>query len=250
MLQDLVRHNITSWIVAGSGVASAIDAANLRVLDEVPYTMLPEMPTTTVHGHRPSLLVVEYKNRAVGVFLGRHHLYEGHSTELTCALVRIAHTYGGTHVILTNAAGGLHPLLEVGDIVLLNDGIDFTFQRQVFRARELFNVSWTERTAHRCTASGIAVRSGVYAQVTGPSFETRAEIHMLRRMGADLVGMSTIQEAAYAAHLGMSVLGVSLVTNKASDTTATHLSHLDVLDTAAASVSRLSSVLFAALDCV
>lgn len=264
MLEDITRYNISSWIVAGSGFAAAIDAASLPLIAEVPYAMIQGMPTTTVHGHQPSLRVLEYGGRAVGVFLGRHHLYEGHNAEATCSLVRTAHECGGKHVILTNASGGLHPSLSVGDIVLLEDGIDFTFQRngaleqkQVqglepsrLPAHSLFDMQWTSRTAQRCVANGTAVRTGLYVQVMGPSFETRAEIRMLRRMGADLVGMSTIQEAVFAAQAGMSVLGISLVANKASDTTTSPLSHNDVLDTASINVLRLSSVLLAALDCV
>lgn len=259
MLERLSRHNITSWIVAGSGFAAAVEAASLPLIDEIPYSMIPGMPLTTVHGHQPTLRVLGYNSRAVGVFLGRHHLYEGHSPDETCSIVRTAHACGGTHIILTNASGGLHPSLSRGDIVLLNDGIDFTFvpserkgSRSTARSSSLslFSADWTSRTHQQCVAAGVTVRSGVYAQVTGPSYETRAEIRMLRRIGADLVGMSTIQEAAYGAQAGMSVLGVSLVTNKASDTTSVPLSHLDVLETAATSVLRLTTVILTALDCV
>lgn len=249
MLARITQHAITSWIVAGSGFSSAIHALALPVVDEVPYAEIPGMPATTVGGHKPTLRVIAYNGRNVGVFLGRHHLYEGHSPDVTCSLVRTAQACGGTHIILTNASGGLHPSLSAGDIVLLSDGIDFTFQR-TDRAGRLFDDEWTSRCGRQCLAAGVSVRSGVYAQVTGPSYETRAEIRMLRRIGADLVGMSTLQEAAYATRAGMHVLGISLVTNKASDTTGALLTHHDVLDTATTNGARLTSVLLASLDCV
>jgi len=261
MIEALAPYTIKVWIVAGSGFADAIIAAQLPLLTEVAYEAVPGIPATTVHGHKAVLRVVDYGGAAVGIFLGRHHLYEGHSGDASCALVRVAQEHGGTHIILTNASGGLDPSLSVGDIALLHDGIDFTFenasssQRQPSSHRHpsahqppKFDKAWITKTSQRCFAHGIATRECSYAQVLGPSFETRAEIRMLRRMGADLVGMSTIHEASAATILGMHVLGISLVTNKASDTTGSAISHREVLETALEGSARLRVVLMAALD--
>jgi purine-nucleoside phosphorylase len=260
MLQRLAQLNIATWIVAGSGFAQAISELPADAVDEIAFAEIDGMPKTSVLGHRPVLRIVRLGMELVGVFMGRYHGYEGHDTQTTCMLVRIAHAYGGKRIVLTNACGGLSPQLLPGDVLLLDDGIDFTasllpahvsvqgspLPRGALR-QELFDREWKAQAAQRCIERGVQTKSGTYVQVLGPSFETRAEIRMLRVMGADVVGMSTIVEAKFAASIGMNVLGVSLVTNKATDTYSNAVSHAEVLDLAEHNTKRISTVLAAAL---
>ncbi|KAL1963205.1 hypothetical protein VTN77DRAFT_8638 [Rasamsonia byssochlamydoides] len=223
-------------IVCGSGLGGLADTVHEKPRAEFEYTSIPHFPRPTVSGHAGKL-VFGFLGEKIPVVLmvGRTHYYEGHSMERITLPIRVFKLLGVDMVILTNASGGLNPEYAVGDITVLNDHIflaglaglhplrgpneeefgirfpplsdayDLELRRFVHEAWRKLNTQETRRRLHE----------GVYAFVSGPSYETRAECRMLRQLGADLVGMSTVPEIIVARHSGMRVLALSLVTNKA-----------------------------------
>ncbi|TDQ48811.1 purine-nucleoside phosphorylase [Actinorugispora endophytica] len=229
-------------LVMGSGWAPAADmlgsAGSEFEVDELPGFLAP-----TVQGHHSRVRSVRAAGGDLLVFLGRTHLYEGNGTDSVVHGVRTAVAAGATRIILTNAAGSLNADLHPGRPVLISDHINLTGRSPIVGADF---VDLTD--AYSPDLRGIArqvdpsLPEGVYAAMTGPHFETPAEIRMLRTMGADLVGMSTVLETIAARELGASVLGVSLVTNVAAGLGSEPLDHEEVLETgrgAADDVGRL-----------
>jgi purine-nucleoside phosphorylase len=247
------RHEVV--VVLGSGWAVAADALG-DVVAEVPISELPGFAAPGVLGHVPSVRSVRTpEGRPVLVLLGRVHSYEGHAASAVVHGVRAAVLAGCTTVILTNAAGGLRDDFAVGQAVLINDHLNLTGlsplggpaappERASTRFVDLTE-AWSSRLRTLAKAADPTLAEGVYAGVAGPQYETPAEIRMLRTMGADLVGMSTVLEAIAARHLGAEVLGLSLVTNLAAGLGATALDHVDVLKAGAGSAASLAGVLAA-----
>lgn len=242
-------------VVAGSGIMDAFEG--MTTVCSVEYADLPSMPTTTVAGHQHAFRVIEIGTTLVGVFCGRFHAYEGHSVPTLLAPIAIACGLGSTHVLLTNAAGGLHPLSRVGSVMIITDLLNATPltipalpAAQPIRHQPIIDEEWTSGIRHRTAESGIPTTSGTYVQVLGPSFETRAEIGMMRKAGADAIGMSTAIEAHYARTVGMRVAAASMITNTLTDTSSRTVTHEEVI--AASNLARHSmrGVLVAAADWV
>jgi purine-nucleoside phosphorylase len=256
------RHDVA--VVLGSGWAPA--AAELgRAHAQIPLAELGGFPEPAVPGHEPAVRSVSIGGLRVLVFLGRVHLYEGHSPAAVVHGVRTAVAAGCTVVVLTNAAGGIRADLRPGQPVLISDHLNltgaspltavpspgapfaagsspFTDLSDLYsaRLREVAQAAGGPAAARPTAAQPLA--EGVYAALPGPQYETPAEIRMLRTAGADLVGMSTALEAIAARHLGAEVLGISLVTNIAAGLSPQALDHKDVLaagQQAAASVGTL-----------
>lgn len=237
-------------VVLGSGWAGAGERLG-RVLDEVPMADLAGLPAPTVEGHPGRIASVDVDGVRTLVFLGRVHLYEGHPVAAVVHGVRTAVLAGCGTVVLTNAAGSLRPEVGVGSPVLVSDHLNLTganplVGRGPFPAGHPRFVDLTRlyspRLREAARAADPSLAEGVYAGLLGGSFETPAEIRMLRTLGADLVGMSTVLEAVAAHHLGAEVAGVSLVTNLAAGL-ADHVDHLEVLAAGDASADRLVDVL-------
>jgi purine-nucleoside phosphorylase len=218
------------------------------VLD-VAATELPGFGATSVGGHDGRVLAVERGDRRVLVYLGRMHLYEGHGVSAVAHGVRTAVRAGCSVVVLTNACGGIDLSLRPGEPVLISDHISMTAISPLAGAQF---VDLTDLYARRLRAIAREVdptlREGVYAHWPGPAFETPAEIRMLRTLGADLVGMSTVPEAIAAHALGAEVLAISLVTNPAAGLGDEKLSHLDVMAVGEASANRCAALLLGVLD--
>jgi purine-nucleoside phosphorylase len=246
-------------VVLGSGWAAAADGLG-RVTGELPGHELPGTPATTVVGHEGTVRSVRVPTStgelAALVISGRAHLYEGHAPSTVVHLVRTAVMSGCEAVVLTNAAGSLRPEVGVGTAVAISDHLNLMGVDPMVGAAppgglpsrfvdltDLYDAAWR---ASLCAARP-EVATGVYAGLLGGSFETPAEIRMLRVLGADLVGMSTVLEAIAAHHLGARVLGLSLVTNLAAGLQA-HVDHLEVLEAARAATEELRGVLAAALE--
>jgi purine-nucleoside phosphorylase len=242
-------------VVLGSGWAPASDALGPAEA-EVPLSELGGFPEPRVPGHQPAVRSVATGGLHALVFLGRVHLYEGHSPAAVVHGVRTAIAAGCRTVVLSNAAGGIRAGLAPGQPVLISDHLNltgaspltglplagagpspFTDLTQVYSARL--------RALARARDSELT--EGVYAALTGPEYETPAEIRMLRTLGADLVGMSTVLEAIAARHLGAEVLGISLVTNVAAGLSDQKLDHADVLATARTAAARVGALLAAIL---
>jgi purine-nucleoside phosphorylase len=235
-------------LVLGSGWAPAADelgttTAEARATNELGF------PRPTVDGHASTVLAVDVAGRRVLVFLGRVHAYEGHSAAVVVHGVRAAVAAGCRVVVLTNAAGSLRADLAVGEPVVIADHLNLTGRSPLTGAeppapRALRFCDLTDLYAARLRALvPDDVPTGVYAGLSGPHYETPAEIRMLRTLGADLVGMSTVLEAIAARHAGAEVLGISLVTNAAAGVDGGPLDHADVLAAGRTASGRVGALL-------
>jgi purine-nucleoside phosphorylase len=235
-------------VVLGSGWAPAADAIGPAEA-EVPLTELGGFPDPTVAGHTPTVRSVSAGPLRVLVFLGRVHLYEGLPPATVVHGVRTAVCAGARVVVLTNAAGGIRSGLTVGEPVLISDHLNLTGKSPLTGPASVGQrfVDLTDLYSPRLRAlareADPSLAEGVYAMLPGPHYETPAEITMLGRLGADLVGMSTGLEAIAARQLGAEVLGISLVTNLAAGLAGHGLSHAEVVEAGQASASRMGALL-------
>jgi purine-nucleoside phosphorylase len=243
-------------VVLGSGWTPAADAVGAPDA-EVPLTELDGFPTPTVPGHTPTVRSVTVGDHRVLLFLGRVHLYEGLPPSTVVHGVRTAVLAGCRAVVLTNAAGGIRPGLSVGEPVLISDHLNLTGTSPLSGPPPSIGQRFTDLTdlySRRLRQVAInrdpSLTEGVYAMLPGPHYETPAEITMLGRMGADLVGMSTALEAIAARHLGAEVLGISLVTNLAAGLAGHGLSHAEVVAAGEASAVRMGDLLAAVIPSI
>ena len=238
-------------VVLGSGWSAAAERLG-EPIAEVPLRELGGFPEPTVPGHGPVVRSLRCAGRQVLAFLGRVHPYEGHELSVVAHAVRSAVAAGCRTVVLTNAAGGLAPEYTVGQLVLIHDHLNLTGRSPLAGPRfvdltDLYSV----RLRGLAREVDPSLAEGVYAGVPGPHFETPAEIRMLRLLGADLVGMSTVHEAIAAHADGAEVLGLSLVTNAAAGTGhapgnghgAGPIDHLDVLAVGRAAAARAGGLI-------
>ncbi|MGH3823150.1 MAG: purine-nucleoside phosphorylase [Pseudonocardiaceae bacterium] len=230
-------------VVLGSGWLPAADALGAPSV-EIPFAELPGFTTPQVIGHAGILRSVQVKDRRVLVLLGRTHSYEGHGVAAVVHGVRTACAAGARVVVLTNAAGGIAEGLEVGQPVLICDHLNLTATSPLVGPRYV-DLTDTYSPRLRALAKEIdpTLVEGVYAGVLGPHFETPAEIRMLRTLGADLVGMSTVLEAIAVRAEHAEVLGISLVTNLAAGLVAAPLNVADILAAAASAAGRMGELL-------
>jgi purine-nucleoside phosphorylase len=240
-------------VVLGSGWAPAADAIGPAEA-EIPLTELGGFGEPTVAGHTPTVRSVSAGPLRVLVFLGRVHLYEGLPPATVVHGVRTAVSAGARVVVLTNAAGGIRSGLTVGEPVLISDHLNLTGKSPLTGPAPSVGqrfVDLTDLYSRRLRAlareTDPSLAEGVYAMLPGPHYETPAEITMLGRLGADLVGMSTGLEAIAARQLGAEVLGISLVTNLAAGLAGHGLSHAEVVEAGQASASRMGALLAAIL---
>lgn len=248
-------------VVLGSGLGKFADA--LTHATRIPYRDVPGLPVATAEGHAGELVVGTLGANGTGtdlvVMSGRFHLYEGYSAREVVSGIRLFREFGIKRVVLTNAAGGIHPALNPGALALISDHINLQGTNPLVGVNDpqlgpRFP-DMTEayapglRKLARETAAGVDMDlfEGVYAGVLGPSYETPAEIRFLRSIGADMVGMSTVMETIAANHMGMEVLGISCITNLAAGLSAEKLNHQGVLETGRRISARLVKLLSALL---
>jgi purine-nucleoside phosphorylase len=237
----LARHDVA--VVLGSGWRPAADVIG-DVVAEVPMSEVPGFVPPGVVGHGGTIRSVTAGDRRVLVLLGRTHLYEGKGVDRVVHGVRTAAAAGCRTVVLTNAAGGLRDGMRVGQPVLISDHLNLTATSPLVGARF---VDLTDLYSPRLRAVAREIDptldEGVYAGLPGPHFETPAEIRMLRTLGADLVGMSTVLEAIAARAAGAEVFGISLVTNLAAGITGEPLNHEEVLAAGRAAATAMGRLL-------
>ncbi|MBL8205045.1 MAG: purine-nucleoside phosphorylase [Blastocatellia bacterium] len=230
-------------IVLGSGLgAFAETLANAIV---IPYEEIPDFARSTVEGHEGRLVIGKLENKTIAVMQGRFHYYEGYSLEEVTLPIRTFGLLGVKNLILTNAAGGINPNFQPGALMLISDHINFMFQsplrgnhddRLGARFPDMTEVYSREyqRIAQRCASElGIRLESGVYLAMQGPNYETPAEIRMMRVLGGDAVGMSTVPEAIVAKQMGLHVLGISLISNAAAGMLDQPINHVEVMEAGA-----------------
>ncbi|MGD1068726.1 MAG: purine-nucleoside phosphorylase [Bryobacteraceae bacterium] len=227
-------------VVLGSGLGAFADT--LDNPSEVLYSKIPAWPQSTAMGHAGKLVAGLVEGVPVAVLSGRVHLYEGYTAEQVVFGIRALGMLGIESVVLTNAAGGVNPAYNPGQLVLIADHINLLGQNPLTGLNdealgprfpdmsEAYSKHYRQIARDAGKAMGLDLEEGVYAAVPGPSYETPAEIRCLRTIGADLVGMSTVPEAIAANHMGMKVLGVSCVTNHAAGVTDRKLDHKEVLE--------------------
>ncbi|MDY0297084.1 MAG: purine-nucleoside phosphorylase [Acidobacteriota bacterium] len=245
-------------LVLGSGLG---DFGRYFPVDtQVPFNDIPGFPPVSVAGHAGRLLSGRIRDRRVAILQGRAHFYEGHTMADVVFPVRTLCRMGIEVLILTNAAGGIHPELEAGDLMVIRDHINLMGDNPLRgpdpsllgpRFPDLSSVYDAELRAlitRILKKTGGRAREGVYASMAGPGYETPAEVRMLAALGADAVGMSTVPEAVAARHMGVRVAGISCITNLAAGISKQALSHEEVTETAARAASRFQKVLNALLE--
>jgi purine-nucleoside phosphorylase len=228
-------------VVLGSGLGAFADDLAERI--EIPYAGIPEWPASTAVGHAGKLVFGKLDETDVAVMAGRSHLYEGYTPGQVTMGVRVLHRLGVRSMVFTNAAGGINQIYTQGALVLISDHINLQGANPLIGPNDdslgprFPDMTEAYSTAYRAIAQqvaaklGIPLPEGIYAALTGPNYETPAEIRYLRTIGADLVGMSTVPEVIVANHLGMRVLAISCVTNMAAGILAQKINHEEVLET-------------------
>ena len=244
-------------IVLGSGLGAMVDAVEDPV--SIPCQELAGSPGAGVAGHAGRYVAGRLAGRRVLVQAGRYHVYEGHPGEVVAAPVRLAAALGVDTLILTNAAGGVDPTLEPGDLVLLSDHLNLMFRSPLIGPAGDGETRFPDMTEPydpvlRETARQVAqrlripLREGVYAALTGPTYESAAEIRMLGTLGAHVVGMSTVPEVLVARALGLRCLAISMVTNKGTGLSAHPLSHQEVVEVGATAGTSMAALLGGVLE--
>ena len=241
------------WIVLGSGLGGLADDVDDAIA--IPFEDLPGWPAATAPGHAGRLLLGHLAGRPVVLLQGRFHLYEGNAPGLVIEPVLLFRRLGAHAVILTNAAGGLDPSFGPGTLMAISDHINLTGLNPLIGANakaigerfpDLTN-AWSPRlraALHAAaTAEGVALAEGIYVGLTGPNYETPAEVRMLAALGGHAVGMSTVMECIAARWAGLEVCGVSLVTNAGAGYSGEPLTHEEVLAAGAEAGPRLARVI-------
>lgn len=228
-------------LVLGSGLGAFAD--EFEASTAIPYEEINGFPTSTAQGHAGRLVIGKVEQVPVIAMQGRVHFYEGYSLEEVTFPMRVFKQLGIKTVILTNAAGGIDVQLSQGALMVISDHLnlmgvnplrgpnDDQFGPRFPDMSEVYSRELQELTVEEARGLGVEVRRGIYAALTGPSYETPAEIHMLRTFGADAVGMSTVPEAIVARHMGIQVLGISCITNMAAGISDEPINHEEVMET-------------------
>ena len=213
-------------IVLGTGLGAYGETIDVRCT--VPYSVLPGFPLSTVHGHVGQFLIGYLKGLPVVCMQGRVHLYEGYTAQDAVKPIRVMQGLGAEYLILTNSAGGINNIYEPGDLVLISDHISMFIPNPLVGPNDAeegvrfpdmtscYDAELAEVMHKVAEKENITLRKGIYAQLQGPAYETPAEIRLLKAVGVDLVGMSTVVEVIAARHAGMRIAGLSLVSNMAA----------------------------------
>jgi len=229
-------------LILGSGLGVLAEA--MKGATAIPYREIPHFPVSTVAGHAGELVVGEAAGRPVLLMNGRFHLYEGYPAQSVAFPVRVMKALGVHTLVVTNAAGGINTTFQPGDLMLIEDHLNLTGQNPLVGPNdesigprfpdmsEAYSARLRELARAVAEQQGLRLVSGVYAGLLGPSYETPAEIRMLRALGADAVGMSTVTEVIAARHAGLEVAGISCISNMAAGILPQPLSHREVMETA------------------
>jgi purine-nucleoside phosphorylase len=228
-------------LILGSGLGVLADLIEKPII--IDYAKIPHFPISTVEGHAGELVVGNIQGKQLLIMKGRFHAYEGYGVETVSFPVRVMKELGVHTLIVTNAAGGVNTSYEVGDLMVISDHLNLTYRNPLIGPNENnlgvrfpdMSEAYSRRLrklAHQVAESqSFSLREGVYAGLLGPSYETPAEIRMLRILGADAVGMSTVPEVIIARHAGLEVLGFSCISNMAAGILDQPLSHTEVMET-------------------
>ncbi|MFN7037775.1 MAG: purine-nucleoside phosphorylase [Bellilinea sp.] len=243
-------------IILGSGLGEL--AEEIEDAAVIPYAEIPHWPVSTIHGHAGRLIVGRLENQPVMVMQGRAHFYEGYPISRIGFPIRVMQRLGLDALIVTNAAGAIHPEYLPGDVMLIVDHINLVgmagmnplrgpnldeFGERFPDMSQPYDRNLMEFCRQAASEAGVSLREGVYAWLAGPSFESPAELRFLRTIGADAVGMSTVPEVIVARHGKMRVLGISGISNKANLDGSTVTTHEEVLEAGKILVPKLTALI-------
>lgn len=257
-IQKQLRHAPEIGLVLGSGLGSLAETIEDRVV--IAYEDIPGWPRSTIEGHQGNLVIGRLEGRTVVAQQGRAHFYEGYTLQQVTFPIRVMHFLGIRTLILTNAAGGLNPTYRTGDVMVLNDHInlvgmvgqnplmgpnDENLGPRFLGMTRTYDAALRRAAVNAAQEHQLPVHEGVYICLSGPTFETPAEVRMLRGWGGDAVGMSTAHEVIVARHVGMRVLAFSGITNEAIDDPDSpgDTNHAEVLEAGAVLVPRMTLLL-------
>ena len=248
-------------VILGSGLGGFIE--HVEGSTEISYTEIPHFPVSTVEGHSGKLILGRVGDRSVVVMAGRFHYYEGYTAQEVVFPVRVMQALGAQFLFVSNAAGGVNPGFKVGDLMIIKDHISFSIVNPLLGKNiaalgprfpdmsEPYSKALVRKAHEVASTLGHTLKEGIYYGVTGPTFETRAEYRMIHLMGADAVGMSTVQEVIAAIHCGMTVFAMSVITDlgiREEENTITHQEVLDAANIAAPKLTAIFKTMIDALD--
>ncbi|MCP8616768.1 purine-nucleoside phosphorylase [Salirhabdus salicampi] len=228
-------------LILGSGLGVLAD--EIEDATVIPYDEIPHFPQSTVAGHKGQLVVGTLEGKQVIAMQGRFHFYEGYGMDQVTFPIRVMKELGVKQLLVTNAAGGINEDFNPGDLMLIRDHINFTgtnpligpnddhFGPRFPDMSQAYSRHLLEHARQSANKLGLPVQEGVYIGVSGPTYETGAEVNMLRTLGGDAVGMSTVPEVIVARHAGLAVLGISCISNMAAGILDQPLSHDEVIET-------------------
>ena len=240
-------------IILGSGLGELANAITDR--NEIPYTEIPNFPLSTVEGHSGKLIVGKLGTKPVLAMQGRFHYYEGYNMKEVTFPVRVFQALGIEYLFVSNAAGGMNSSFDVGDIMLIEDHINFFPEHPLHGPNieelgtrfpdmsEAYNLELREMAMEVAKEKDIKLQHGVYVGLTGPTYETPAEYNMFRILGGDAVGMSTVPEVIVANHAGMKVLASSIITDLGVLGKIVEISHEDVVIAAEAAQPKMAEIM-------
>ena len=248
-------------LVLGSGLGGFTEKLD-SIVCEIPYSDIPGFPVSTVSGHAGKFIMGYVEDVPLICMSGRVHYYEGYAPEDVVLPLRVMHALGAEFLFLTNAAGGISSDLKPGSLVLLCDHISLFIPNPLIGENdpdegerfpdmsEVYDPKLRELVEKAASEADVRLESGVYCQLSGPSYETPAEIRLLQRLGADVVGMSTVMEAITAHHAGMKVCAISFVSNMAAGINTHALSHEEVKEAGIQAAPRFTRLVRAAIATV
>ncbi len=240
-------------IVLGSGLGALVNA--IEVVQSMPYGTIPGFPESTVEGHDGRLVLGKLSGVSVAVMQGRVHLYEGYDIRQVVFPCRVLIRLGASKLVITNAAGGINPDFDTCDLMLISDHLNLSGTNALLGPNDMglgprfpdmtnaYDADFREVAREVAEPLGVTLKEGVYAGLMGPTYETPAEVRMLGVLGADAVGMSTVNEVIAARHMGAKVLGISCISNKAAGLAEEPLSHEEVKAAADAVQNQLTDLI-------
>ncbi|MDF2881027.1 MAG: purine nucleoside phosphorylase inosine and guanosine-specific [Clostridiaceae bacterium] len=252
------KKKIDTAIILGTGLGSIVNDIENKIV--IKYKDIPNFPVSTVKGHAGELILGDLSGKRVLVLNGRFHYYEGYEMEKVTFAVRVIKSLGINNLIVSNAAGGMNPKFSAGDLMIITDHLNLIGNNPLIgKNHEEFGPRFPDMSnaydkklvelAENCAAKlNIEIKKGVYAAVSGPNYETPAELRMLRLIGGDAVGMSTVPEVIVANHMSMKVLGISCITDMAIADNLEPLDHKKVMETANKSMAKFVALVKEVID--
>lgn len=251
-IQQLYTTPVKIGIVLGSGLGNLVN--DIQIEKEIAYEDIPHFPVSTVKGHSGKMIFGELGGKKIVAMSGRFHYYEGYTPLEVTFPIRVMKLLGVENLMLSNAAGSVNPEFKVGDLIAINDHVSF-FQSNPLIGKNIDELGtrfpdMSEpyskallKIAHQVASEkNHILKEGIYVGVTGPTFETHAEYRLIKALGGDLVGMSTVQECIVANHAGMKVLGISVVTDEGIRESDNKITHEEVLEAAKSAEPKLAAI--------